>query len=76
MKHQLEKVELVIKAPKRGALRKRRDRAPLAGMMIQQDESSASHEHREMDMNRRQPLLPTAVISYRILDIGKVRAEV
>ena len=40
VKHQLQKVELVIRAPKRGAHRKRRDRAPLPGMLVHQDGSS------------------------------------
>ena len=40
VKHQLQKVELVIRAPKRGAHRKRRDRAPLAGMLLHQDGSA------------------------------------
>ena len=40
VKYQLQKVALVKKAPKRGAHRKRRDRAPLAGMLLHQDGSS------------------------------------
>lgn len=40
VKQQLQKVALVKKAPKRGAHRKRRDRAPLAGMLLHQDGSS------------------------------------
>ena len=40
VKQQLQKVALVKQAPKRGAHRKRRDRAPLAGMLLHQDGSS------------------------------------
>jgi transposase len=39
VKRQLQKTQLVMKAPKRGAHRKRRDRAPLPGMLLHQDGS-------------------------------------
>ncbi|MGH8134380.1 MAG: helix-turn-helix domain-containing protein [Steroidobacteraceae bacterium] len=39
VKRQLQKVQLVMQAPKRGAHRKRRDRAPLPGMLVHQDGS-------------------------------------
>lgn len=39
VKRQLQKAELVLKAPRRGAHRKRRDRAPLPGMLLHQDGS-------------------------------------
>ena len=39
VKRQLQKAQLVLKAPRRGAHRKRRDRAPLPGMLLHQDGS-------------------------------------
>jgi len=39
VKRQLQTAQLVMKAPKRGAHRKRRDRAPLPGMLLHQDGS-------------------------------------
>lgn len=39
VKKQLQKAQLVIQAPRRGAHRKRRDRAPLPGMLLHQDRS-------------------------------------
>jgi len=39
VKRQLQKAQLVVKAPRRGAHRKRRDRAPLPGMLLHQDGS-------------------------------------
>jgi hypothetical protein len=39
VKCELQKAHLVAKAPKRGAHRKRRDRAPLPGMLLHQDGS-------------------------------------
>jgi transposase len=39
VKRQLQKAQLVMKAPKRGAHRKRRERAPLPGMLLHQDGS-------------------------------------
>lgn len=39
VKRQLQKVELIERAPKRGAHRKRRERAPLPGMLVHQDGS-------------------------------------
>ena len=39
VKRQLQKAQLVLKAPKRGAHRKRRERAPLPGMLLHQDGS-------------------------------------
>jgi transposase len=39
VKRQLQSAQLVIKAPKRGAHRKRRERAPLPGMLLHQDGS-------------------------------------
>jgi transposase len=39
VKRQLQKAQLVMKAPKRGAHRKRRERVPLPGMLMHQDGS-------------------------------------
>jgi hypothetical protein len=39
VKRQLQKAQLVMKAPRRGAHRKRRERAPLPGMLLHQDGS-------------------------------------
>jgi transposase len=39
VKRQLQKVQLVMRAPRRGAHRKRRERAPLPGMLLHQDGS-------------------------------------
>lgn len=39
VKRQLQEAQLVAKAPRRGAHRKRRDRAPLPGMLLHQDGS-------------------------------------
>jgi transposase len=40
LKRELQKAQLIAKAPKRGAHRKRRERAPLVGMLLHQDGSS------------------------------------
>ncbi len=39
LKRELQKAQLIAKAPKRGAHRKRRERAPLPGMLLHQDGS-------------------------------------
>jgi transposase len=39
LKRELQKAQLIAKAPKRGAHRKRRERAPLVGMLLHQDGS-------------------------------------
>ena len=59
-KRQLQKAQLVIKAPKRGAHRKRRERAPLPGMLMHQDGS----RHEWVPDQRRDLIVTIAFTQY------------